>query len=120
MFKSDFAREFCQSDLSLNVPTRVEEEDEDWVTHHKFKQILEMTEKTIGRTASSSHLPPRRVSHHRPEDPLTRLELENNQLRRQLELVGGQGPDMDSKFSSLASEVVRLQNTVSQVTCHLQ
>ena len=60
MFKSDFAREFCRSDLALDVSIpRAEEEGEEWLTHHKFKQILEMTEKTIRRTNSSSLLPPR-------------------------------------------------------------
>ena len=130
MFKSEFAREFCRSDLArslsnvaLNTPQEEEEEDgvgvgvdgQDWGSHHSFKQILEMTEKTIG-----SHLQTaRRVSQASSlsSDPLARLELENHQLRRQLELLGRPrpGPDMDSKFSSLATEVVRLQNTVSQV-----
>ena len=131
MFKSEFAREFCRSDLArslsnvaLNTPQEEEEEEEevgvgedgqDWGSHHSFKQILEMTEKTIG-----SHLQTaRRVSQASSlsSDPLARLELENHQLRRQLELLGRPrpGPDMDSKFSSLATEVVRLQNTVSQV-----
>jgi len=119
MYKSDYAREICSSDLSLDLARPEEEEEEEqWVTHHKFKKILEMTERTIGRAVSSSHLPPRRPSQYPPEDPVSRLELENHRLRRQLELVGRSGrvsPDIDTKFSSLASEVVRLQNTVSQM-----
>ena len=133
MFKSEFAREFCRSDLArslsnvaLNTDTPHEEEEvelgevggdgQDWGSHHSFRKILEMTEKTIG-----SHLQTaRRVSQASSlsSDPhQARLELENHQLRRQLELLGRPrpGPDMDSKFSSLATEVVRLQNTVSQV-----
>ena len=123
MFKSEFAREFCRSDLArslsnvaLNTPQEEEVGDEvevgvdgqDWGSHHSFKQILQMTEKTIGSLQTG-----RRVS----TDPLARLELENLQLRRQLEVLGRPrpGPDMDRKFSSLAGEVVRLQNTVSQV-----
>ena len=89
----------------------VEMEGQEWLSHHNFRQILQRTEKTLG-----SHLQTaRRVS--QSADPLARLELENHQLRRQLELVGrpGPGPDLDSKYSSLATEVVRLQNTVSQV-----
>lgn len=129
MFKSEFAREFCRSDLArslssvaLNTPVEeevemVEVESQDWMSHHNFKQILQRTEKSIGsqvqtgRRVSQTGLSP--VS----PDPLARLELENHQLRRQLELVGrpGPGPDMDSKYSSLATEVVRLQNTVSQM-----
>ena len=123
MFKSEFAREFCRSDLArslsnvaLNtqpeeVVEGVEMEGQEWLSHHNFRQILQRTEKTLG-----SHLQTaRRVS--QSADPLARLELENHQLRRQLELVGrpGPGPDLDTRYSSLATEVVRLQNTVSQV-----
>ena len=129
MFKSEFAREFCRSDLARSLSNvalnnqveeeveMVEAESQDWLSHRNFKQILQRTEKTIGsqlqtgRRLSQAGLSP--VS----PDPLARLERENHQLRRQLELVGrpGPGPDLDSKYSSLATEVVRLQNTVSQV-----
>ena len=113
MFKSEFAREFCRSDLArslsnvaLNTQPEeevegVEMEGQEWLSHHSFRQILQRTE-TARRVSQSA-------------DPLARLELENHQLRRQLELVGRPGPDLDSKYSSLATEVVRLQNTVSQV-----
>ena len=57
----------------------------------------------------------RRSSELPVEDPVSRLEQENHQLRRQLELVGRSGPDIDTKFSTLASEVVRLQTSVNQV-----
>ena len=127
MFKSEFAREFCRSDLArslsnvaLNTAPEEEEEVEtggqQWLSHHNFRQILQRTEKTLG---SHHQLQTgRRVSQSGdPLAPLARLELENHQLRRQLELVGrpGTGPDLDTKYSSLATEVVRLQNTVSQV-----
>ena len=132
MFKSEFAREFCRSDLArslsnvaLNTPQLEEEEEvvevemagQEWGSHHhsthSFKQILQMTEKTIGSLQTARRGSQAGLS----SDPLARLELENHQLRRQLELLGRPrpGPDMDSKFSSLATEVVRLQNTVSQV-----
>ena len=132
MFKSEFAREFCRSDLArslsnvaLNTPQLEEEEGvvevemagQEWGSHHhsthSFKQILQMTEKTIGSLQTARRGSQAGLS----SDPLARLELENHQLRRQLELLGRPrpGPDMDSKFSSLATEVVRLQNTVSQV-----
>ena len=97
------------SNVALNTPPEEEVEGQEWLSHHNFRQILQRTE---------SHLQSgRRVSQVGPADPLARLELENHQLRRQLELVGrpGPGPDLDSKYSSLATEVVRLQNTVSQV-----
>ena len=106
------------SNVALNTPPEEEVEGQEWLSHHNFRQILQRTEKTLGSHLQSA----RRVSQVGPglsvsPDPLARLELENHQLRRQLELVGRPrpGPDLDSKYSSLATEVVRLQNTVSQV-----
>ena len=47
-------------------------------------------------------------------DELKRLEVENYQLRRQLEMLS-RSDALDSKYANLATEVVRLQNSVSQV-----
>ena len=47
-------------------------------------------------------------------EELERLEVENMRLRRQLESIS-KGEMADSKYASLASEVVRLQDSVSQV-----
>ena len=47
-------------------------------------------------------------------EELERLEVENMRLRRQLESIS-KCEMADSKYASLASEVVRLQDSVSQV-----
>ena len=47
-----------------------------------------------------------------------RLEAENMRLRKQLETVS-KGEMMDTKYASLASEVMKLQNSVTQVSIHV-
>ena len=53
------------------------------------------------------------------ESDLARLERENWELKRQLEMVG-RGKEVErgegSKYEELMREVVRLQNTVSKVS----
>ena len=49
------------------------------------------------------------------QEELLRLEEENSKLRQQLEMFSASNI-VDSKYAKLASEVVRLQSSVSQVT----
>ena len=79
MFKSEFAREFCRSDLAmarslsnvaLNSPPEeevagAELEGQGWLSHHNFRQILQRTEKTLGSHLQSA----RRVSQVGPAGP---------------------------------------------------
>ena len=48
------------------------------------------------------------------QEELLRLEEENSKLRQQLEMFSASNI-VDSKYAKLASEVVRLQSSVSQV-----
>ena len=45
---------------------------------------------------------------------MTRLEVENYQLKKQIEMIA-KNDLLDNKYSKLANEVVRLQNSVTQV-----
>ena len=134
-FKSDFAKECSNSFKDL---TDLGEEGRDWLSHDKFRELLEMREQTIRRSASSLGLhtdsprPPLipRVSRRqtlvtiKPDLDLgerrekERLEAENMRLRKQLETVT-KGEMMDTKYASLASEVMKLQNSVTQVSIHV-
>ena len=51
------------------------------------------------------------------QEELLRLEEENSKLRQQLEMFSASNI-VDSKYAKLASEVVRLQSSVSQVIYH--
>ena len=156
MYKSEFAKECSKSRDSLNdIGFDNMKGEDDWFSHDKFKEILEMKEKTICRSMSSSQVtlhsspltskrlsnnsrlqsmlaiaPPssdpsmgqvndQEVAHpisanNIDRDELKRLEVENYQLRRQLEMLS-RSDALDSKYANLATEAVRLQNSVSQV-----
>ena len=54
------------------------------------------------------------ISYMCDQEELLRLEEENSKLRQQLEMFSASNI-VDSKYAKLASEVVRLQSSVSQV-----
>ena len=113
-----------------------------WFSHDRFKEMLDKKESSITKSSShmSLHSPmsshrsslSSHISRHqssavlptsslvtsnninRERDEMERLEAENIQLRRQLEMVS-KNQVLDSKYANLAAEVVRLQNSVNQV-----
>ena len=139
MFKSNFAKEYSNSFKDLtDLGDEKIAEGGDWLSNDKFRELLEMREQTIRRSSSTLGL--HASPHHRPDSPRLsrrqtvvaikpdldlgdrrekeRLEAENMRLRKQLETVT-KGEMMDTKYASLASEVMKLQNSVTQVSIHV-
>ena len=120
------------------------EDNSSWLSHDQFRDLLNSREQTIRRSSStiginnSYHRPdsprpsivPRMSTSHisrlqtvmaiKPDldigkhEEMERLEMENIRLRRQLESIAKSVME-DNKYASLASEVVRLQDSVTQV-----
>ena len=146
MFKSEFAKECSKSSENLVEDPNYENvanDDNNWLPHERFREILESKEQASSRSSSistsnlslihspmskrtSSHFPNRlqtsskmtracsSVNIERDREEMARLEVENFQLKKQLEMIS-KNELMDSKYSQLATEVVRLQNSVNQV-----
>ena len=147
MFKSEFAKECSKSTEALNddqdmkiPPMEPDVDVNSWLSHERFKEILDKKESGISKSSShmslhspmtshrsslSSHISRHQSSAVLPTSSLVtsnnvnreemgRLEAENIQLRRQLEMVS-KNQVLDSKYANLAAEVVRLQNSVNQV-----
>jgi len=114
-----------------------------WFSHEKFKEILDKKEQTIFKSSASSYhnsrfsSPRSSVASHisrlnsmvqaqssvsldkdvngiNNRKELERLEAENFKLRQQLEMFSN-SEVLESKYANLASEVVRLQTSVSQM-----
>ena len=158
MFKSEFAKECSKSSENLTETTELNDKDEgapapddnNWLPHERFREILERRDQSFSRSSSTSHLatssslskrhsshvsrsrlqtivrlPQNIVTSSKSEwetrdkrdndrDEMTRLEVENYQLKKQIEMIA-KNDLMDNKYSKLANEVVRLQNSVTQV-----
>ena len=140
MYQSEFANSLSNLKDVTDPSAEKMEEESSWLNHDQFRELLNKREQTIRRSSSTIGL---HNSYHRPDSPrpsiiprmstshisrlqmatkpdignreeLERLEVENMRLRRQLESIS-KGEMADSKYASLASEVVRLQDSVSQV-----
>ena len=142
MYQSEFANSLSNIKDVTDLSAEKMEEENSWLNHDQFRDLLNKREQTIRRSSSTIGL---HNSYHRPDSPrpsiiprmstshisrlhmatkpdidignreeLERLEVENMRLRRQLESIS-KGEMADSKYASLASEVVRLQDSVSQV-----
>ena len=120
------------------------EDNSSWLSHDQFRDLMNSREQTIRRSSSTIginnpyHRPdssrpsivPRMSTSHisrlqtvmaiKPDldignhEEMERLEMENMRLRRQLESIAKSEME-DTKYASLASEVVRLQDSVTQV-----
>ena len=140
MYQSEFANSLNNiKDVTDSGAEKMEEESS-WLSHEQFRDLLNKREQTIRRSSSTIGLHnsprpsifPRLSTSHisrmealmstttKPDigignrEELERLEVENMRLRRQLESIS-KSEMADSKYASLASEIVRLQDSVSQV-----
>ena len=153
MFKSEFAKECSKSTEALNddqemkmTPIEPDVDINSWLSHERFKEILDKKESCITKSSSVMSLHSPMTSHrsslsshisrfqstavlpiptsslvssnnigaNRERGEMDRLEAENMQLRRQLEMVT-KNEVLDSKYANLQAEVARLQNSVHQV-----
>jgi len=145
MFKSEFAKECSKSSDNLAEESsydNVTNDDNIWLPHEMFREFLECKEQASDRVSSTSHLSlinspmSKRLSSHfnninrlqaakmtracssvnidKEREEMARLEVENFQLKKKLEMIS-KGDVMDSKYSQLATEVVRLQTSVNQM-----
>jgi len=143
-FAKEFSKssEALNNDIELNDRMEIADgEVNNWFSHEKFKEILDKKEQTIfkasyqqksrfssPRSSVASHISnfqsmiPAQSSVSLDKDfsgiknrkEMERLEAENLKLRQQLEMFS-KGDVMESKYANLASEVVRLQDSVSQM-----
>ena len=143
-FAKEFSKsnETLNNDIELNDRMEIADgEVNNWFSHEKFKEILDKKEQTIfkasyqqksrfssPRSSVASHISnfqsmipaqssvslDNSVNGMKNRKEMERLEAENLKLRQQLEMFS-KGDVMESKYANLASEVVRLQDSVSQV-----
>jgi len=144
MYHSEFANSLSNIRDVADPGGEKLEEDSNWLSHDQFRDLLNKREQNIRRSSSTIGLASlhHRPDSPRPSiiprmstssmarlqtvmatkssldignrEEMERLEVENMRLKRQLETMA-HSEMADSKYASLASEVVRLQDSVTQM-----
>ena len=101
-----FSRSSSTSHLAISSP--LSKRHSSHVSRSRLQTIVPLPQNIV--TSSKSEWETR----DNDRDEMTRLEVENYQLKKQIEMIA-KNDLLDNKYSKLANEVVRLQNSVTQV-----
>jgi len=100
---------------SLLVIDKLVNDEEDWVTTEQFKEILDQKEKEISQVKYPDKISEREGGNN----DIQRLEEENAELRKQLEMSGSRSSNASlmglSKYQELERDVAKLQAKICKM-----